>query len=377
MRDPRLIGQAQLIVNYSLALEPGDQVAVLGSEASLSLMKEIYRGSLRAGAHCDIFVQPSWRDFIFFSEASDDQLAHLPDVIWKVYTEYDAVVTLYSTVNTRELSNVDPARQAARAKAVRPALDIFRARMEKREVRWLGSLHPTPGLAQTAEMSLASFEDFVYGSMYTDQPDPVKIWRKISEYQAKIVDWLDGRSTVEIKGPNVDLTLSIAGRRFLNADGNHNLPDGEVYTSPVENSANGWIRFSLPAAASGRLIPGVELEFSDGSVIAARAETQQDFLDSMLNLDEGARRLGELGIGTNRRIDRFINNPLFDEKIGGTIHLALGNGFARAGGTNESSLHWDMITELGEGGLISVDGEPFFKGGSFLVAGLEGGFPVA
>lgn len=377
MTDPRLQGHADLLVHYSLELKQADQVAVTGTEAALPLMKEIYRSAMLAGAHCDLFIRPSWQEFLFYSIGNDDQLSRVSRVLELAFSEYQGVVTIYSDVNTHVLSNVDPAKQAVRARAVTPLLKKFRSKTGTREIRWVGTMHPTEGFAQEADMSLDELEDFTYGAMYVDQPDPVAVWLKIRDYQEKLVNWLAGKSQVELRGPNVELELSIEGRTFLNADGKYNMPSGEIYTSPVEDSARGWIRFSLPGLLQGRSVSGIELKFEDGVVVDARSDTNQDFLEKMLDLDEGARRLGELGIGTNKRIDRFIRNILFDEKIGGTVHLALGSGFERAGGGNQSGLHWDMITELGEGGRILVDGEPFFEQGEFRIPGVESGFPVA
>lgn len=377
MTDPRLQGHAELLVHYSLELKEDEQVAVTGTEAALPLMKEIYRSALQAGAHCDLYLRPSWQDFLLYSIADDNQLRRISRVAEIVFSsEYQGVITIYSDVNTHNLSNVDPAKQAVRGRAQTPLLKKFRSKTGTREIRWVGTMHPTEGFAQEADMSLDELENFAYGAMYVDQADPVAVWERIRRYQQRLVDWLAGKSRVELRGPNVELDLSIEGRTFLNADGKYNMPSGEIYTSPVEDSAQGWIRFTLPALLQGRSVNGIELTFEDGVVVDAKSDTNQEFLVQMLDLDQGSRRLGELGIGTNKRIDRFIRNILFDEKIGGTVHLALGSGFERAGGGNDSGLHWDMITELGEAGRIDVDGEPFFETGDFRIPGVESGFPV-
>jgi aminopeptidase len=216
-------------------------------------------------------------------------------------------------------------------------------------------------------MSLTEFEDYVYSTTYADVDDPVGEWNKYHDYHARLIDWLAGKKEVIIKGPNVDLKLSIKGRRFLNADGTKNMPSGEIFTSPVEDSASGWIHYTYPAVYRGREAQGVELYFEEGKVVKATADKGEDFLLSMLDTDDGARYLGEFAIGTNNKIQRFIRNILFDEKIGGTIHLAVGNGFSEIGAKNESAVHWDMICDMRQGGQITVDGELFYDSGEFKI----------
>jgi aminopeptidase len=216
-------------------------------------------------------------------------------------------------------------------------------------------------------MSLADFEDYVYGAMFADAEDAVAAWQTIHDEQQRLVDWLQGKRRVEVKGPNVDLTLSIDGRTFVNSDGHHNMPSGEIFTGPVEDSANGWVRFTYPAVTAGREVDGIELRFEQGRVVAATAAKNEDFLLSQLDSDAGARYLGEWAIGTNRKINRYIKNILFDEKIGGTIHMAVGAGYPETGSRNESAIHWDMICDMRDGGEIRVDDELLYRAGEFLI----------
>jgi aminopeptidase len=216
-------------------------------------------------------------------------------------------------------------------------------------------------------MSLEEFADYVYGTTYADTEDPIAAWQSVHDEQQRLVDWLQGRKQVQVKGPNVDLELSIQGRDFINSDGRANMPSGEIFTSPVEESVSGWVRFSYPAIRESRQVEGIELHFVDGRVEKATAEKNEAFLHSMLDTDRGARYVGEFAIGTNKRINRFIKNMLFDEKIGGTIHMALGYGFSEVGGKNESAIHWDMLCDMREGGQIFVDGELFYESGEFKV----------
>ncbi|HHH83545.1 MAG TPA: aminopeptidase, partial [Chloroflexi bacterium] len=244
---------------------------------------------------------------------------------------------------------------------------VYQHRSATGELRWVMTLFPTDAYAQDAEMSLEEFESYVFSTTYSDTEDPIAAWCKIHDEQQRLVDWLDGKKQLSVKGPHVDLELSIEGRKFINSDGTHNMPSGEIYTSPVEDSVNGWIRFSYPAIRQAREVEGIELTFEAGRVVKATAQKNEAFLQSMLDTDEGARYLGEFAIGTNKRIDRFIKNILFDEKIGGTIHMAVGFGFPEAGGKNESAIHWDMICDMREGGQIFADGELFYESGEFKI----------
>jgi aminopeptidase len=217
-------------------------------------------------------------------------------------------------------------------------------------------------------MSLGEFEDFVYQACRADEADPVASWQAFSQRQDRLVEWLVGKKDVEVQGPNVDLRLSVQGRRFINAGGHLNMPDGELYTSPVEDSVQGWIRFTYPAIHDGHEVEGIELQFEKGRVVEASAAKNEAFLISQLDVDAGARYLGEFAIATNDRIDRFTRNILFDEKIGGTIHLALGNGFPQAGSKNTSAIHWDMICDMRHGGRIKVDGKVVYDSGAFAIS---------
>jgi aminopeptidase len=234
-------------------------------------------------------------------------------------------------------------------------------------LRWCGTLFPTNAYAQDADMSLTEFEDFVYQTMYADVDDPVGRWKEIHKRQQLWVDWLKDKRHVRVKGPHVDLSLSIEGRPFINSDGRRNMPSGELFTSPVEESVSGWVEFTFPAVYQGRQVEGVHLEFEEGRAVKASAKKNEAFLLEMLNSDPGARYLGEWAIGTNYMIDRFIKNILFDEKIGGTFHLALGRGYPETGSGNESAIHWDMICDMRDGGEIIVDDELFYQSGEFKI----------
>jgi aminopeptidase len=232
--------------------------------------------------------------------------------------------------------------------------------------RWALTLFPTNALAQESEMSLAEYEEFVFEAMALNEDDPVRYWREKAEEQGRLIEQLEQADEVHITGPGTDLTLSVRGRKFLNGDGTHNMPCGEVFTGPVEDSANGEVFFGIPVAVAGREVSGVRLRFGDGRVVESSAEKGEEYLNAMLDADEGARALGELGIGTNYGIPRATKNILFDEKLGGTVHLAVGRSYEKTGGKNESSVHWDLISDLREGGELYLDGELLQRDGKFL-----------
>jgi aminopeptidase len=234
-------------------------------------------------------------------------------------------------------------------------------------LRWVGTQYPCQAYAQEADMSLNAYTDFVYQATFADQPDPVARWQEVHQTQQRLVDWLSGKQQVTVKGPHVDLSLSIAGRTFINSDGKKNMPSGEIFTGPVEDSANGWVHFTYPAIRGSREVEGVRLEFTDGKVVRATAEKNEDYLISQLDIDAGARYLGEFAIGTNYGIDRFTKSILFDEKIGGTFHIAVGAGYPETGSLNKSSLHWDFICDMRTESEIRVDGELFYQNGRFLL----------
>jgi aminopeptidase len=298
---------------------------------------------------------------------SDEQLLHIPPPMKVVFEEYDCLISLGGLDNTRTLSGVDPARQQIARTAGQELMQTFMQRSAAGEFRWVGTMYPTNAQAQEADMSLADFEDFVYSACFVDKEEPVAEWQKMSAMQQQLVDWLVGKKDVKVQGPNVDMTLSIAERTFINSDGQKNMPSGEIFTGPVEESVNGWVRFTYPAIFSGREVEGIELRFEDGKVVEASAKKNEEFLISVLDTDPGARYLGEWAVGTNNGIQRFTKSILYDEKIGGTIHMAVGNGYPETGSKNKSVVHWDMICDMRDGGKIWVDDELFYDSGKFTV----------
>lgn len=366
--DPRVDKVAEVMVNYSVAVKPNDLVLirVLDPQAE-PLALEVQKHVLKAGGNPTFLMAPSRATEVFFKYASDEQLEWLNPMQKWLWEKADVMITLIADANTKELTNVDPARLSRAQKARAPISKIFMKRQATGELRWTLTQHPTQSAAQDAEMSLSEYEDFVYGACMVHLKDPAAHWRKVSQEQERLVNWLAGKDKVHVKGENIDLALSVKGRKFINADGKKNFPDGEIFTGPVEDSVNGWARFTYPAIYNGREVDGVELTFKNGKVVKATATKGEDFLNAILNTDAGARYLGEFAIGTNVGVKQFTRNILFDEKMGGTMHMAVGAGYPDTGAKNESAVHWDMICDMRSGAEIHVDGELFYRNGKFKV----------
>jgi len=366
MPDPRITKLAKLMVHYSLQLKPSQQVLLqttpLADELSLAFLEE----ATKAGAH--VFIQNAipGAEEIFLKYASDTQLDFLSPIRKTIYETFDARMVIEADTNTRALAGVDPKRLARRRKTNAPLFKLFTDRLAKGEMKWCLTVYPTDAMAQEANMSLGDYQEFVYSAGMLNEDDPVAYWKAEATRQQKLVDWLKGHKQAVLKGENVDLSMSIAERTFIPCAGDENFPDGEIFTSPVETSVNGWIRFEYPAIFDGQEVEDIELWFDDGKVVKEKAGKNQELLTSLLNTDPGARYLGEWGIGTNYGIDRFTKNMLFDEKIGGTIHLAVGLGFPEAGGNNESGLHWDMLCNMAES-EVTIDHELFYQNGKPVV----------
>ncbi len=367
MRDLRVDKLADVLVSYSVEVQPGEKVLIQGGTLAEPLLKAIYAKVLQAGGHPLMVVLLPGMDELIFRHASDEQLKYVPEPLKLAIETYDVVIGVTSSENTKALSGVDPARMVLRNQGQAELMKTYMRRSASGELRWTGTLFPTNAHAQDAEMSLSEFEDFVYGACMPDADDPVGYWRRFSAWQQGIVDWFVGKERVRVVGPETDLRLSIADRVFMNSDGKRNMPSGEVFTGPVEDSAEGHVHFSYPAIYQGREVEGVRLRFEGGRVVEATAEKNEEFLLKTLDTDEGSRYLGEFAIGTNEGITRFTRSILFDEKINGSFHLALGSGYPETGSKNVSSIHWDMICDLREGGEIWVDDELLYRDGRFVI----------
>jgi aminopeptidase len=365
--DPRVAKHADLLVNYSLELGPGQILRIDGNTVAAPLITEVYRHALQAGGHPRTRVDLEGLEVIALAESSEDQLTFVSEIERFEVEQVDAVATIWADRNTRALGQADPDRVSRRIGSRRTLTNRFWERIDEGKAAWVGTRFPTDAHAQDAEMSLAEYEDFVYGACHVNgDEDPVAHWRAVSvELNARARE-LETFRELRIVGPDTDLRLGVAGRSWLAADGKLNMPDGEIFTSPVETETEGDIRFSFPAIFHGRGVEDVRLRFEGGRVVHAEAGEGQDYLQSLLDMDDGSRILGELAFGLNYEIDTFTRDILFDEKIGGTMHLALGASFKKLGGLNESGLHWDMICDLRADGEVYADGELVWKAGSFL-----------
>lgn len=367
MADIRIERLATLLVNYCTSIKPGDWVLVAGHLSALPLIEEVVKRVAIAGGNPTIDLQTESIDEAMLRHASEEQLGWVTPYAQMMAENVDARIVVRGAYNTRSYTNVDPKRIRLYQQAQRKFQSTYMQRSAEGNHRWVGTLFPCAAYAQEADMSLGEYEDFVYGATYADQPDPVACWQKIHDIQARLIDWLAGKSEVVVRGPNVDLQLSIQGRTWINSDGKRNMPSGEIFTGPVEDSVNGWVRFTYPAIRDGLEVEGVEFKFEEGKVVEARAEKNEKYLLSQLDSDGGARYLGEFAIGTNYQIQRFTKSILYDEKIGGTMHMAVGAGYPETGSHNRSAIHWDFICDMRNDSEILVDGELFYKNGQFQV----------
>jgi aminopeptidase len=367
MADASAARLADLIVNYSVELQPGQLVRLDGGTVAAPLLLELYRAAVRAGAHPYTRIALEGTEHIVLSEGNDDQIAFVSEIERQEVAEVDAVITIWADRNTRALSQADPQRVSRRMAAHRALTNRYWERIDAGEARWCGTRFPTYAQAQDAEMAFEEYERFVYDACHVrPDEDAVTHWRGVSGELIARARELETFRELRVVGPDTDLRVSVDGRSWLAADGKLNMPDGEIFTSPVETETEGEIRFTFPAIFGGRAVEDVRLRFEGGRVVAAEAASGNDYLQSLLDMDEGARVLGEVAFGLNYEIDRFTRDILFDEKIGGTLHFALGSSFKRLGGRNESGLHWDMICDLREQGEVYADGELVWKAGRFL-----------
>ena len=374
MPDPRYQKLADILVNYSVGVKKDQLVRINGSPLSRPLVREIYERVIHAGGHPLVRLAAEELEELFLKNARESQLTYCNPITLYEYENIDCSIGIWAEENTRALTHADPEKLRLSQAARKPLLETFLRRAGEGKLKWVGTQYPTQACAQDAEMSLAEYEDFVFGAGLLDRPDPVAAWKSISERQQRLTDFLNGKKDYRVVAANgTDVRLSVAGKRWINCDGHENFPDGEVFTGPVLDSVNGQVNFSFPAVHHGREVLDVKLTFKNGKVVDASASKGEEFLIKMLDMDNGSRFLGECAIGTNYGITQFTRNTLFDEKIGGTVHFALGAGYPETGNNNQSGLHWDMVVDLRKGGCIEVDGARINENGKFT----REGYPTA
>jgi aminopeptidase len=365
--DPRVTGLAKVLVDYSLNVKKGQHIVVVGSPLAAEGIREIYRLAIQRGANVEVQTPIEGLGEIFYKTASKAQLEWVNPVSKYRTKKIDGVIRLLGEANTRELTGCDPKKMATFSKAHQSVKRLFMKRSAAGELNWVLTQWPTHANAQDADMSVDEYEDFVFAGGKLLESDPVACWKALSKAQANMVRKLNKAKEVRITAEDTDIVLNVEGRKWINCDGKLNFPDGEVFTGPREDGVNGHVRFSFPAVHGGREVNDVFLEFEKGKVVAASASKGEDFLKAMIDMDKGSARLGELALGTNYDIQQYTRNTLFDEKIGGTVHLALGSSYPETGATNESGLHWDMVCDTRKGGAIYVDGQKVAQNGEFLL----------
>jgi aminopeptidase len=364
--DVRLERLADVLVGYSTEVRSGDAVKIEGRSPTTPLIREVYRACIRADAHPTAVLVVGEETEALLEDGSDDQVDWVPlDVSWNV-EHGDVWIVLDGPENTKHLTGVRPAKMARHIKSREPYHARYLERSDRGEFRWVLCGYPTQAGAQDAGMALAQYEQLVYRAAFLDEGDPVAAWQTFGERLGRIGDLLEEKTELRVVGEDTDLTLVIGGRTWLRSNGRRNLPDGEVFTGPVETSAEGTIRFTFPATLRGRQAEDVRLRFEGGEVVEATARRGEAFLREMIGMDDGARRLGEFAFGLNDAVTEYTGNVLLDEKIGGTIHLALGRSVPGTGGENSSGLHWDMVCDLRDGGEVYADGELVNRDGAFL-----------
>jgi len=367
MKDSRVEALAQILVRYSTKVQKGDVCVIQGTTTGEPLIQAVYEEVLRAGGLPVMQLTTEEAQAAFFELASDEQLDWVqPPAEWTA-EHADVRIVVMADANPRALSNADPAKQARASRARRKIMETSMRRAAEGEHRWSLTLFPTHAYAGEAGMSLSAYERFFYDACLATDADPVTAWQRASDEVIRLSEWIDGREEVHITGPDTDIKLNVAGRKWVPCVGTHNMPDGEFFTGPVEDGVDGHIAFSFPAAYGGREVSGVRFRFEAGRVVDASADRGEDFLIEMLDTDEGSRTLGELGIGTNYGITTGTKEILLDEKIGGTVHMAIGASYPETGGINKSAVHWDMVCDLRSGGSITVDGVELQSDGRFVV----------
>lgn len=366
MIDSRIERMAKVIVNYCLSMKAGEILKLEASVAAGPLVKAVYKETLLAGANLLTRIKFSELFEIFYKYADAKQLSFVSSIDRLEAETINARLHIYSDQNVKSLTNIDPQKVSLYRTAQKPTLSRILERKAKGELKSCLTLFPTNSYAQEAEMSLSEYEEFVFDACFLNSVDPIKEWQNLAVEQERLVQFFDKTKNIKIEAPDTELTLSVAGRKWINSDGKANFPSGEIFTGPIEDSVNGKIRFTYPAIYLGREISGINLEFKNGKVSKAQAEKGEDLLRTFLDLDQGSRTLGEFAFGNNYRIQRFTKMILFDEKIGGTIHCALGSSYPETGGKNQSAFHWDMICDMHQGRVLA-DEKSIYENGKFLI----------
>ena len=358
---------ADVLVNYSTNVQKGELVVISTSSIySKDLIKEIYKKVLQKGGNP--VLRTGYGDFaeIFLKYASDEQLDYIDPMTKLEYEKADVFISIGAPLNTKCTVKVDLNKMARRGKATKSLSELMLGRSARGELKWVIADVPTHALAQEAKMSFDDYSEFLFNSCYLNLDDPVGKLKELDEFQTKWANYLNNVKEVRITGDRTDITFGVEGRKWISCSGLNNYPDGEIFTSPVEDKINGEIFFDFPQNYRGNEAHDVHLWIENGLVVKAEASSGEDFLNSMINMDEGSHGIGEIAFGTNKQIQEITGNILFDEKIGGAIHMAVGASYPETGGKNVSGLHWDMIKNMKNGGRAYADGVLIYENGEFI-----------
>ncbi len=364
MVDPRLEKLARLSVRYSVAVKPKEIVVIQGTYHAVPMLHQLYRECLLAGAYPAIFANMD-HAYMLLKYGKEHQIKFVSPIDKFIFENMDVQIGLFCDPNPKAMMGIDSSRLRIRAEGRTELTDIFFKREAEGKFRWTGLPYPISAQAQEAGMALEEYENFVYSSCLVDRRDPIAEWKKVRKQQDKICSFLDKVSKIRVVGEDTDLRYSVKGRKWINCSGEKNMPDGEVFTGPIENTAEGTVRFTYPGLYQGKEVEDIRLTFKKGKVVKASAAKGEDLLKQILKID-GADRIGEAAIGTNYGINRFTKSMLFDEKMGGTIHMAIGRSIPESGGVNKSAIHWDILKDMRKDAEIYADNELFYKNGKFL-----------
>jgi aminopeptidase len=362
---------AKLAVNYSIEVKKGDRILILGPAFATEAFQAVYAEIVKAGGHPFTYANIEGCEELIYKFGSNEQLEYVDDVVLTIFKEFNGLINIFGDYNTRKLALIDPKLKAIRQGSPknRELMTIYMKRSASGEFPWVIIPFSCNSFAQEANMDLFSYSEFVKKALYLDKEDPVKEWQKIDETQEKIASKLNEfkNKEVEVYGEDTELKFSFKDRRWMSYSGKYNLPDGEIATAPVEESINGKIRFTYPGIYQGQEIENIYLEFKEGKVVKSTASKGHELLQELLKI-EGANMIGEFAVGTNYGVTKFTKNMLFDEKMGGTLHMALGLGLEEVGGKNRSAIHWDILKNMrSPGSVIKVDGTIVYQEGNWTI----------
>ena len=359
---------AEVLVDYSTNVQKGDLVQIRASSPyAKDLVKAVYKRVLEKGAHALLRTSVEDLSDLYIKYASDEQLDYIDPITKLEYEKVDKFISIGAPLNTKNMARADLTKLARRGKATKQLSELLLNRSASGDASWVIADVPTHALAQEAKMSLDEYTEFLFKACYLDSDDPVAKLKELDAKQTKWANYLNNVKKLRIVGEKTDIVFGVEGRKWISCSGLNNYPDGEVFTSPVENDVNGEIYFDFPQNYRGNSATGVHLWIENGQIVKFDAETGRDFLEAMLNMDAGSKGIGEIAIGTNDEIQEVTGNILFDEKIGGSIHMAVGASYPETGGKNVSGLHWDMIKNMRNQGCIYADDVLIYENGKFII----------